>query len=76
MSDRLTREVQLLLRAEFTYAVAAAPVIAQLTADEERPLPDVLPPKPEQVPYRWPRSGEVNFTAYWHSQPSLPGEQR
>lgn len=62
----LTTEIQLLLRAEFRYGVPAKPIINQLLAESERPLPDAIPPKPPWVAFQWPKSGEIGFIAYWH----------
>lgn len=65
VDKRLRREIQLLYAVEAKYKIAAAPVINQLLADTERPLPDTLPHPPAWAGFTWPMSGEVNFTQYW-----------
>lgn len=62
---RLHEELRLLYRAEADYKVPAAPIVRQLIADAERPLPDALPPPPAWTTFQWPRSGEVNLSGYW-----------
>jgi hypothetical protein len=56
---RLDIELRLLYTCEAIFKIPAAPVIRQLVADAERPLPDVLPPRPEWKSFEWPESGEV-----------------
>lgn len=58
----LSTEIQLLLRAEFHHGIPAAPAIRQLAEELERPLPDVIPPRPEQRAFKWPQSGGVMET--------------
>lgn len=64
---RLVREIEVLQRCEKRTGLVAQPVIDQLVADSERPLPDRLPPIPEWVRFEWPRYGEVNLLLYWRN---------
>ena len=59
---RLREELRLLYRAEADYKVPAAPIVRQLIADAERPLPDVLPPPPAWTTFQWPGGVLVSFT--------------
>lgn len=68
MNTNPTNETQLLLRAEFKHGVRAAPVIKQLEAESERPLPDAVPSKPQWVAFQWPKSGEVSLVGYWRGR--------
>lgn len=65
MTTRLAHELALLYAVEAAYKIPAAPVVRQLVADDERPLPDVIPPPPQWVEFEWPRFGEVNLITYW-----------
>lgn len=68
MSTNLTNEIQLLLRAEFKHGIHAAPVIKQLEAESERPLPDAIPSQPQWVAFQWPKCGEISFVHYWRGR--------
>jgi hypothetical protein len=65
MGDRLLNEIQLLYATEAEHKVPAAPIVRQLVADDERLLPDVLPPRPEWMAFKWPSSGDVDFRLWW-----------
>lgn len=65
MTTRLSRELSLLYACEAAYKIPAAPVARQLITDDERPLPDVIPVRPQWVRFDWPKSGEVNLMNYW-----------
>lgn len=56
MSERLARELALLYTVEAKYKIAAAPIVRQLVADEQRGLPDRIPPVPRWVKFNWPAS--------------------
>jgi len=64
----MNNEIQLLYRCEAIFKVPAAPIIRQLVAETERPLPDRFPPVPERRSFQWPELGLVDFQAYWHSR--------
>lgn len=64
-TSRLDNEIQLLLRAEFHYGIRALPVLRQLIAWEDTPLPDRFPLQFQWTRFQWPVSGEVDFTGYW-----------
>lgn len=61
----LVREVELLQRCEVQFKLKAKPIVDQLTADADRPLPDQLPLPPLWTTFEWPRGGEVDFRTYW-----------
>jgi hypothetical protein len=62
---RLAREITLLYAVEAVYKIPAAPVVRQLIADNDRPLPDLIPPAPQWVSFEWPASGFVDSKPYW-----------
>ena len=65
---RLIEEVRLLRECETDFGLPAKHVITQLVADSDRPLPDVLPPRVlPWLSFEWPKSGEVDYTAFWRS---------
>lgn len=65
MTVNLSEEFRLLYRTENDYKLPAAPICRQLAAWWYQPLPDLLPPKPRQVAFTWPASGEIDLTRYW-----------
>lgn len=70
----LNNEFWLLHRCEMGFGLPAAPVARQLEAEFNRPLPDVLPKPPDFVPFQWPLSEAVDFTAYWRTVEWKPWE--
>lgn len=56
---RLNRELILLAEVSARYGIPTARVAQRLIEEFERPLPDVLPPRPEWVEFKWPKSGVV-----------------
>lgn len=76
MTARLATELALLYRAEALRKIPAAPIVRQLIADDERPLPDALPPKPAWVEFEWPESGTVDWNPYWCSVDRERGSAR
>lgn len=64
----LTTEIQLLLRSAYWHNIPAQPIIKQLEAESERPLPDAVPSKPQWVAFQWPKSGEVSLVGYWRGR--------
>lgn len=67
-STRLATEIALLLRAEHEHGSYAGPVIVQLLAEDERGLPDVLPPRPAWAAFEWPQADYLDFESYWRAQ--------
>lgn len=65
MKSRLTAEITALVRCEQRHGLRAAPVIARLVADDERPLPDLIPAPPVWTTFSWPVSGAVDYDAEW-----------
>lgn len=65
MNTRLDRELALLYRAEAWFGVPAAPIVHQLVAAANYPLPDLLPPPPPWLSFQWPVGNSVNLQAYW-----------
>ena len=63
--QRLIREITLLQKCEREFGLPAKPVIDQLVADSDRPLPDILPQRLQWVRFEWPESRSVDYTAYW-----------
>jgi hypothetical protein len=61
---RLRNEMSLLYYGERVHKLPASPVIRQLIADAERPLPDALPPQTPCVEFRWP-ADTLDFIADW-----------
>jgi hypothetical protein len=61
IDDRLNIELRLLYICEAQRKIPAAPVVRQLIADADRPLPDVLPPRPEWTMFQWPKSGDSGY---------------
>jgi hypothetical protein len=61
----LTKEIQLLYKAEAQFKIPAASVIHYLVDEVNRPLPDVFPCKPMFTQFQWPESGIVDYTDYW-----------
>jgi len=68
LNSRLDTEIQLLYRCELAHKLPAAPIIRQLIEDEARPLPDLIPLRPEWKEFEWPRNNEVNFENYWREK--------
>lgn len=64
-SQRLIREIQLLQRCEAQWKLKAKPIVDQLIADADKPLPDHLPQPPAWTTFEWPRSGEVDLRSHW-----------
>lgn len=58
----LDNEISLLYDAEAKSKVPAGPIIRQLVAWAEQPLPDVLPQRPPMREFVWPTNGEVGLT--------------
>lgn len=67
-NQRLVNEIQLLQRCEKLFKLRAKPIIDQLIADSDRPLPDRIPPVPEWVRFAWPESGGVNLEQWWRER--------
>lgn len=63
--SRLAIEIAILVRCEQRHGLRAAPVITQLVADSERPLPDFIPGPPTWTTFQWPRSGAVDYEREW-----------
>jgi hypothetical protein len=61
----LTREIQLLYKAEAQFKIPAASVIYYLVDEVNRPLPDVFPCKAAFTQFQWPESGIVDYVHYW-----------
>lgn len=60
---RLIIEIGLLQRVELAHGLPVGPIIEQLAADANRPLPDVLPAMPKLVRFWWPARGIVDYGA-------------
>ena len=61
----LTDEIRLLYKVEAWFKIPAAPVVRRLIMEADRPLPDLLPPKPPFVTFQWPESGAVDYRSEW-----------
>jgi hypothetical protein len=66
--SRLDTEIRLLYIREGMFKLPAAPIIRQLVAWEEMPLPDSFPAQPEWREFAWPESSRVNFEDYWRAR--------
>jgi hypothetical protein len=57
----IRREIELLYKCEAVFKIPASPVIRQLVAEINRPLPDHLPAMPKFVNFKWPKSEIVDY---------------
>ena len=63
--QRLVREIALLQQCEREFKLPAKPIVDQLVADSDRPLPDVLPLPFQWVKFQWPASRGMDYREYW-----------
>jgi hypothetical protein len=62
----LTNEIRLLYKAEAEFQLpSSAPIIRQLDAWANQPLPDHIPAPPEFVTFHWPAGGSVDYRDEW-----------
>jgi hypothetical protein len=72
MIKPLHKEIALLNRCEVAHGLPAAPIVYQLRADAERPLPDKPPDTPEWRAFQWPSSGVLDFQRQNRTEPWNP----